>query len=131
MRAIAGALVVFLVVAASAATNDPQLRTVAELMAAPPVGQTVRVFGYVVDLNICPPCPMGAMCKPCARESSIVICDRPDRSTPGASPPVLVIATPEPDRLARGTRYRFEIAVVDRTTQGVDARLVGFLRMAP
>lgn len=100
--------------------------TVDEFQAAPPIGQSAEVLGYVVDSYLCPPCPAGAMCKPCARESVIFVAAAPghpavDVITPPAD--VLVVATRQPQRFELRTQYRLVIAVDDRREKGRDGRL--------
>ena len=123
MRAVAISLTALLVLVAAASAATP-VRTVAELKAAPHVGKTVTVFGVVLGSYLCPPCPMGAMCKPCAHASSIDVSDSPYLGTKGASPAVLVIAVPDPARFLLHLRYRLEIVVLDARRDGTDARLL-------
>ncbi len=47
----------------------------------PPTGGIAELAGYVVKKYACPPCPAGAMCKPCMGDS-VTIADSP--ATPPA-----------------------------------------------
>jgi hypothetical protein len=118
---------VTLVAAALAATAQPLTLTIAEFRASPPVGQIARIVGYVVESYLCPPCPRGAQCKPCASASAIFVADAPGHSQFALDRPpadVIAIATQEPDRFERGMQYRFEIAVTDRKRDHFDGRLL-------
>jgi hypothetical protein len=121
------AVLIALAAAAPAATAPPLTLTIAEFRASPPVGQTARIVGYVVESYFCPPCPRGAQCKACATASAIFVADAPGH-TPFAldRPPtdVIAIATPERNLFERGTQYRFEIAVTDRKRDHFDGRLL-------
>lgn len=101
---------------------------IATLRGAPPVGRRVRLEGYVVDAYRCPPCPPGAMCKPCLMSTAIFIADVPEhapfsRSNPPAD--VAALAVDDPARFSKGVRYRFEVEVPERGRNGgVDATVV-------
>jgi hypothetical protein len=70
------------------------------------------IDGYVVGAYTCPPCPAGAMCKPCLMASAIVVGPKPDmgpvspRSPPAGAKTVL---TETPSAYTQGTKYRFEV----------------------
>jgi hypothetical protein len=93
---------------------------------APP-GQIVRVVGFVVGSYLCPPCPPGATCKPCAADSEVFVAVAPDHPRvvlfdPGSD--VLALAVDDPTAFALGRQYRFELTTADRLTDGVDGRLI-------
>ena len=107
---------------AETASASPAL-TVAQFKASPPVGKVAQIDGYVVDTYLCPPCPEGAMCKPCMSESSIFISDLP-HAAGAADAPTIAIAVPDPAQFERDKLYRFEVTVVARAPEGVDGRLL-------
>jgi hypothetical protein len=116
MKRISTAIVCAIFFCSTAFASDAADLTVAQIKASPPVGQTVRVLGIVVGTYICPPCPMGAECKPCMSDSSVSIAD-----APGA--PQIAIAAPHPEQFERGAQYRFEFIVSDGR-DGVDGHLL-------
>jgi hypothetical protein len=121
------AVLIALAAAALAATAPPLTLTIAEFRASPPVGQTARIVGYVVESYLCPPCPRGAQCKPCASASAIFVADAPGHAPFALDRPpadVIAIATQEPDRFERGMQYRLEITVTDRKHDHFDGRLL-------
>jgi hypothetical protein len=97
--------------------------TIAQLKRSPPIGQIVRVVGYVIGSYFCPPCPEGAECKPCSSESAIFIADAPSSSL-SSSAAFATIAASNPAQFERARQYRFEIEVVGQHDSGVDARLL-------
>jgi hypothetical protein len=101
---------------------------IAALRTAPPLGRHARLEGYVVDSYRCPPCPHGAMCKPCVMSTAIFVADVPEHARfSWTDPPadVAVIAVDDPAPYEHGVRYRFEVAVPERARDGaVDATLV-------
>jgi hypothetical protein len=116
MRVLLLCALFFGVAANAAAAPD---MTVAQFRAAPPGGKIVRLTGYMVDAYLCPPCPPGAMCKPCMSHSSITIADEPNHIQ-GA--PEITVAVPDPAPFKRGVRYRFEIAA--DADGGLDGRVL-------
>ena len=89
------------------AAADPPELTVAQLKAAPPVGSRAVLTGYVADSYLCPPCPRGAMCKPCAGPSAVYIADAPGHAAfdPARPPPdVAVLSASNPMMFPAGPR---------------------------
>ena len=67
-------------VAASASFSQSQkhaLLKFADLQKYDPVNETFQIDGYVLDIYKCPPCPPGAICKPCIPDN-ITIADSSD-----------------------------------------------------
>ena len=90
---------------------------VATLHRAQPDTGVVRVEGYVVDSYICPPCPRGAMCKPCIMSTMIAVAkaaERPHFNFTDAKGDVAIIGVDDPSKFERGVRYRFEVRVSDK-----------------
>ena len=101
--------------------------TVAELKAAPPVGSRVILTGYVADAYLCPPCPKGAMCKPCAGPSAVYLADAPGHAAFDlARPPadIAVLAASHPTAFPSGTAVRLEVEVSDRAVGAFDGEIV-------
>lgn len=93
--------------------EDGPAQVTPETLSAQPPG-VARVEGFVVGSYLCPPCPRGAQCKPCARASVIFVSGRKDHPpVPGVQPPadVAAIETEEVGSFAQGIGYRFEVRV--------------------
>jgi hypothetical protein len=105
----------------------PPALTIAQLRASPPIGRIVRIVGYVVESYLCPPCPKGAQCKPCAIASAIFVADAPNHAPFALDAPpndVVAITDQDPNRFERGIQYRFELAVTGRQHDRFDGRLL-------
>ena len=90
-------------------------------------GEVIRVVGYIVGSYLCPPCPPGATCKPCAVASQVFVAAASSHPRvvlfdPGSD--VLAIAVDDPNAFVLGGQYRFELTTVDRHADGVDGRLI-------
>ena len=110
----------------------PSQLSIGDLQNSPPVGRAAQIVGFVVGSYLCPPCPPGAQCKPCASESVLFIADTSSRDpvAPGAhSDGVVAIGVKNPASFERGARYRFEIEVVGRRGQSIDGRLLRSQRL--
>ena len=89
--------------------------------------QTFRIFGYVIDLYKCPPCPPRAMCKPCM-PNNITIVKKIDPDHISA-PVRLRILTDETDKFTEGQKYLFTVKVHGEVKEGkpiTDVDLVRF-----
>jgi hypothetical protein len=51
----------------------PRLLTFADLQHYSPANETFRIEGYVLNTYKCPPCPPGAMCKPCIPDNITLV----------------------------------------------------------
>lgn len=60
-------------------SQKPALLKFSDLQKYDPANQIFRIEVYVRDINKCPPCPPGAMCKPCIRDN-VTIVDSSDQS---------------------------------------------------
>ena len=112
--------------AAGATLALPPTVTIADV-AHTPTGNTVRLVGVVLDGYLCPPCPAGAMCKPCMGPSAIFVGETATHApfSPFARPAdILTLATDDPGSFTRGSRYRFEFTVADARSDAVDGRLL-------
>ena len=105
----------------------PLTLSIGEFRASPPVGRTARIVGYVVESYRCPPCPKGAMCKPCASRSAIFLAEAPSHAPIALDRPpadVVAVTTPHPEQFESGAQYRVELAVTDRRLEHFDGRLL-------
>lgn len=87
---------------------------VAEAVAQHPVEGSLTVTGYAAKILTCPPCPPGAVCKPCMGDN-IVLSDEktPITSYQDLGPRAMVIFGETADivRLRLGERYRISVEV--------------------
>jgi hypothetical protein len=74
-----------------------------------PANRVFRIEGYVLDIYKCPPCPPGAMCKPCIPDN-ITLVDSPDRSELSKLKR-LPIYTDKTDKFRFTGRYRLTVKV--------------------
>lgn len=87
--------------------------------------------GYVVKIFTCPPCPTGALCKPCMGES-IVISEESKILTDysSLSDKELIIFVKNPGQFQLGKKYQFSIKIVKDKRMTFeptnDVRLIGY-----
>ena len=86
-----------------------------------------RIVGVVIDIYKCPPCPEGAMCKPCIGDH-IDVTDNLDEKNPA---PIkrLRIFTDKPEQLEFKKKYLFTVKVRGKLLKGQpihDVDLVSF-----
>jgi len=116
-------------VAATADTASPALFDVPTFLSAPPVpGKVVVIDGYVIDTYLCPPCPKGAMCKPCAVNSSVFLAAAPSHAAFSLSSPpadIAVISAADPGAFRPGAKVRLQVRATRRAEGGFDGILVG------
>lgn len=54
-------------------SQKPPLLKFSDLQKYDPANETFQIDGYVMDLYKCPPCPPGAMCKPCIPDNITIV----------------------------------------------------------
>ena len=75
-----------------------------------------QISGYVVKQYSCPPCPAGALCKPCMR-NNVLISDAKELSAGFPEQGnYLVVFTEEPENLVLGKFYKMTVEVVEGKT---------------
>ena len=92
----------------SSQTHQPLLNF-SDLQKFDGVNTTFRIEGYIFDIYKCPPCPKGAMCKPCIPES-VVISDKIDQKDI-SSIKRLSIYTKDTDQFTLKRRYIFTLKI--------------------
>jgi hypothetical protein len=80
---------------------------------------TFRVRATVTSIATCPPCPKGAMCKPCLGNHITVMNNNDSLRIQ------LVVFTDNPDQFARGRIYQFTLSMRNKAKHE-DAELVSF-----
>jgi hypothetical protein len=108
----------------------PPLLTFADLQKNDPIEGPFRIAGYVIDAYKCPPCPAGAMCKPCLGDH-IVVTDNIDEKDP-ALIKRLRIFTDQPEQCELKKQYLFTVKVRGKILKGQpihDVDLLSFAEM--
>jgi hypothetical protein len=106
---------------------------VSELAAKQAGKGTYEVEGYVIKAYHCPPCPPGAMCKPCMRDN-VVLSDEPRHidlyTEQGAAEVIVFTQGVEGAALEVGKRYRLKVEVQAQSTtdRGHDVQLIAVVR---
>lgn len=100
-----------LLVLAPAAHGQGEPESVATFQSEHPQTGTYTLSAYVVDIYLCPPCPAGAMCKPCIPEN-ITLSDVSSLPEASAShrPTLRVFIEPsQATALTVGRRYELRV----------------------
>ena len=108
--------------------------TVPQFRALAPVSGNFKLTGFVVHRYQCPPCPEGAMCKPCIGDHVVISESAELLQNYPPDGPYVVVFTPEPEPLSLGKRYIFNVEVLGRTMTGFgvhDLRLRGLAPVNP
>ncbi|HYV43435.1 MAG TPA: hypothetical protein VFA20_01195 [Myxococcaceae bacterium] len=88
--------------------------SVAALLAQHPSSGAATVTGYVTYIYRCPPCPPGAMCKPCMGDN-LVLSDAPKQVTDyadvGDGDLVVLADRAKLDAFKVGSRYRLDLDI--------------------
>jgi hypothetical protein len=90
-------------------THKRALLNFSDLQKFDGVNATFRIEGYIFDVYRCPPCPKGAMCKPCIPDN-VVISDKIDQKDM-SSIKRLRIYTKDTDQFTLKKRYIFTLKI--------------------
>jgi len=85
--------------------------------------------GYVVKIYTCPPCPKGALCKPCMRENIVISKNNKQLDAYYLTENELIIFANNPKQFELGKKYKFSIKILDYKSTGKpinDIELVGY-----
>jgi hypothetical protein len=77
-----------------------------------------NVEGYVESVYECPPCPKGAMCKPCMGDHVVVTAKKGDGRNPAAADDLLRILARSPKQFEVGKQYLFSVKLVGEKKAG-------------
>lgn len=110
--------------------DKPHLLTFADLQKNDGIDGPFRIEGYVIDIYKCPPCPAGAMCKPCIPDNIVVTdnIDEPDLSKIKR----LRISTEKPELFELRKKYTFTVKIKGKLPAGhaiTDVDLISFEAM--
>lgn len=98
--------------------QEPPLITFAQLNRSDLDDGPFRIDGYVVQIYKCPPCPEGAMCKPCLGDH-LVITDNPDERDPALIRRLRIFAKrPALEEIETAKKYSFLVKVKGRLHDG-------------
>jgi hypothetical protein len=107
-------------------TSQPPLQTFADLQTKDHDNEPFRIAATVLDIYHCPPCPPGAMCKPCIGDH-IVATDNVDENDPHLIRR-LRIFTPHPDQFELRKSYVFTVKIRGQQQQDRAIDQVDLLR---
>lgn len=94
----------------------PPLLTFNDLQKNDSIEGPFRMVGYMIFVYKCPPCPAGAMCKPCLPDH-IVVTDNIDEKDP-ALIKRLRIFTDKPEQFELKKKYQFTVKVRGKIPKG-------------
>lgn len=119
------------------ASSDATFYTIQELNQEPVQPGTYNTEGFAVKLYDCPPCPRGAVCKPCMG-SNIVLSENklPIETYNQLTSDELIVFVDRAEQFEIGSKYLMTIQVLERNSTGNpnglnDVELVGFTILTP
>jgi hypothetical protein len=107
--------------------QDPPLLTFNDLQKNDSSKGTFRIVGYVIDIYKCPPCPPGAMCKPCIPDNIVVTDDIDEKDFSKIKR--LRISTDKPEQFETKRKYTFTVKLKGKVPSGraiQDVDLISF-----
>ena len=132
---LVGLAVVFLSIAGSISkrtypqsSNFPFL-SIHELRQLNPTSGRYNTEGYVAKIFTCPPCPSGALCKPCMRDNIVISEQRKTIETYTLTEMDLIVFVNHPDQFTIGKKYTFSIQISQNHSTGDsinDLELAGY-----
>jgi len=117
------------------ASSDAPTATIHELNDKRVPLSTYTVEGYTVKLYDCPPCPRGAMCKPCMGNNIVLSENKlPIETYDNLSSTDLIVFVDRAKQFDVGAKYRMTVKVSEHSTTGIgsslnDVELVGFTKL--
>jgi hypothetical protein len=99
-------------------TNHSSL-SIHELKQLNPTSGSYSTEGYVAKIYVCPPCPAGAICKPCLQDSNIVISEQKETLEQAAlTDTEMLIFVSHPEQFTLGAKYTYVVQVTGAHTTG-------------
>jgi hypothetical protein len=77
-----------------------------------------NVEGYVADVYECPPCPRGAMCKPCIPDYMDITETKDPSKNPAPPEERLRVFVKNPTQFEKGKRYLLSVKIAGRRKAG-------------
>ena len=127
MKVTIFAVLIVSLAAVSVFAQKTPLLTFDELKSYKIQNQTFQIFGTVLDIYKCPPCPPRAQCKPCF-PNHLTIVEKIHPENPDSLVRLRVL-TDKLDRFALGNRYLFTVKVYGTVAAGesiTDVTLIRF-----
>jgi hypothetical protein len=124
------ALIVLFPVVSYAQSAKTPLLTFDDLRKYNPQNHTFRIKAFVFDIYKCPPCPPGAMCKPCIPDNLTVVDLIKEKDY--SSMKRLRILTEQTDKFTRKGKYLFTVKVKENLSEGAsvtEVELIGFEKL--
>ncbi|HCW08077.1 MAG TPA: hypothetical protein DGG95_12015 [Cytophagales bacterium] len=81
---------------------------------------TLQLKAYVLDVYVCPPCPPGAMCKPCIENHCTIVEEKPIDIMKVRLEDRVRIFADHPEKLEVGKQYLFTVRFKIRTENSKD-----------
>lgn len=110
-----------------APAQELPLLTFTDLQRNDSIEGTFRIVGYVLDIYKCPPCPPGAMCKPCIPDNIVVTDNIEEKDFSRIKR--LRISTDKPEQFELKKKYSFTVKIKGKVPPGraiSDVELVSF-----
>jgi len=107
-------------------TPKSRLLTFADLQSVDPGAEPFKIEGFVIQIYACPPCPRGAMCKPCIGDH-IVATDNPEEKDANLVRR-LRIFTSKPEQFDLKKKYSFTVKLRHKAQKGRPIEEVELLR---
>ena len=99
-------------------TNNPLL-SIHELKQLNPTSGSYSTEGYVAKIYVCPPCPAGAICKPCLQDRHMVISEQKETLEQAAlTDTEIEVFVNHPEQFTLGAKYTYVIQVTGAHTTG-------------
>jgi hypothetical protein len=109
--------------------SKPPLLTFDDLQKNDSIAGSFRIVGYVIDIYKCPPCPPGAMCKPCIPDN-LVVTDNIDEKD-FSKIKRLRISTEKPEQFELKKKYTFTVKVKGKVPPGRPIQDVDLISFEP
>lgn len=110
-------------------TAKPPLLTFDDLKKNDGIEGPFRIQGYVLDVYKCPPCPPGAVCKPCTPDNVVIT----DTADPKDLSKInrLRIVTDKPDQFEQKKKYSFMVKLKQPFPTGQPITAVDLVSFEP
>jgi len=115
----------------SAADNATHKLTVSELKIQNYTSGIFQIEGFIVKIYACPPCPSGAMCKPCMRDNIVISESNKGFGDYLLSNTEMIIFTNITSQFELGKKYLFSINITHAKSTGDSLNDIELIRYNP
>ncbi len=100
--------------------TETESLSISEIKRQAVVGEQYLIQGYVTLKSTCPPCPKGAMCKPCLYDGNIVVSEKnePRELYNDLKDIDLVVFTKQAETFKLGQHYWFRVHILSTKSTG-------------